>query len=291
VHSTDGTRQTIRALRGVVLTSGGFSHSETLLRTFAPLQAKAVRLGGAGNTGDGLRMAWALGAGFRDMGFIRGTFGCHPSARQTQEPDSVRMPISVGGIAVNRQAQRFVDESLTYKEIGDACLRQPDALAFQIFDSAMLARGSGGLGPLGLRSGLDLGWIVSAATLDDLAALLGLNPASLATTVAAYNADVEAGHDRQFGRTSLVGGFGALAPIESGPFLGFPCTSSVLATYCGLTVDPQTRVLDVFGAEIPGLYAAGEVTGGFHGASYMAGTALAKALVFGRLAGETVARG
>jgi fumarate reductase flavoprotein subunit len=225
------------------------------------------------------------------MGFIRGTFGCHPSARDTQEPDAVRMPISVGGIAINRHARRFVDESRTYKAIGDACLQQPEALAFQMFDAAMLAQGSAGLGPLGLHSGIAQGWIVGTTTLDALAERLGLDGATLAATVAAYNVDAVAGHDRSFGRRTLVGGFGGLAPIAVPPFYGFPCTSAVLATYCGLTVDPQTRVLDVFGAPMAGLYAAGEITGGFHGASYMAGTALAKALVFGRLAGQMAAAG
>jgi flavocytochrome c len=288
VRVRSGTEQvqTVRVRRGVVMASGGFSKSEELLRTFAPLQAKAVRLGGAGNTGDGLKMAWALGAGFRDMGFIRGTFGCHPSARDTHEPDAVRMPISVGGIAVNRHSKRFVNESLTYKEIGDACLRQDDGLAFQIFDERMLAKGSDGIGPLGFRTGVAAGWIVSAPTIDALAERLGLDSIALVTTVAAYNADVAAGRERLFGRTMLVDGFGTMAPIEAAPFYGFMCTSSVLATYCGLTVDPQTRVLDVFGAPITGLHAAGEITGGFHGASYMAGSALTKALVFGRIAGR-----
>ena len=277
------------AVRGVVLTSGGFSHSEELLRTFAPLQARAVRLGGAGNTGDGLRMALALGAGLKDMGFIRGTFGCHPSGRETQDPDCVRMPVSVGGIAVNRAGVRFVNESLTYKELGDACLREDGAMAFQIFDAAMLAQGSGGHGPLGLRTGLEHGWIVEAPTLAALAERLGLDGAVLAATVDEYNRGVALGVDR-LGRRTLVAGFGALAPIKVGPFYGFACTSSVLATYCGLAVDAQTRVLEVFGGVIPGLYAAGEISGGFHGASNMAGTALAKALVFGRLAAREVSK-
>jgi fumarate reductase flavoprotein subunit len=291
VRDESGRPRDIRVRRGVILSSGGFSQNEDLLRNFAPLQAGAVRLGGPGNTGDGLKMAWALGAGFRDMGFIRGTFGCHPSARETHDPDAVRMPISVGGIAVNRAARRFVDESLTYKEIGDACLRQADGLACQIFDDAMLAKGSPGTGPLGLRTGIEAGWIVSAPTLSALAVRLGLDPEGLARTVADYNVSVMAGGDDRFGRASVVGGFGALTPIEVPPFHGYPCTSSVLATYCGLTIDPDTRVLDVFGERIDGLYAAGEVTGGFHGASYMAGTALAKALVFGRIAGRAASKG
>jgi flavocytochrome c len=287
IRNGAGKPRTVRASRGVVLTTGGFSQSEELLRNFAPLQAKAIRLGGPGNTGDGLKMAWALGAGFRDMGFIRGTFGCHPSARDTHEPDAVRMPISAGGIAVNRRGERFVNESLTYKEIGDACLNQEDGLAFQIFDETMLAKGSAGNGPLGLRTGIEFGWIVPAPTLEALAMRLRLDPASLAATVAGYNLGVVSGRDLLFGRASLVGGYGAPAPIEVAPFYGYPCTSSVLATYCGLTVDPAARVLDVFGVPMKGLFAAGEVTGGFHGASYMAGTALAKALVFGRIAGRS----
>ena len=63
----------------------------------------------------------------------------------------------------------------------------------------------------------------------------------------------------------------------------------MLATYCGLTVDPETHVLDVYGEEIPGLYAAGEVTGGFHGAGYVTGTSVGKSGVFGRLAGLAAA--
>ena len=70
-----------------------------------------------------------------------------------------------------------------------------------------------------------------------------------------------------------------------GPFYAHLSGTSVLATYCGLTIDPDTRVLDVYGEEIPGLYAAGEVTGGFHGAGYVTGTSVGKSGVFGRLAG------
>lgn len=76
-----GKIQAIRARRGVVLAAGGFSRNAEMLKTFAPGQSKAVQYGGAGNTGDGIRMAWALGAGLRDMGYIKGTFGFHPDAR------------------------------------------------------------------------------------------------------------------------------------------------------------------------------------------------------------------
>ena len=88
----------------------------------------------------------------------------------------------------------------------------------------------------------------------------------------------------------IVIGGGALVKIERPPFYAFCSTSVVLATYCGLTVDAATRVLDVFGEPIAGLYAAGEMTGGFHGVAYMTGTSLGKCTVFGRIAGRTAAR-
>jgi fumarate reductase flavoprotein subunit len=74
--------------------------------------------------------------------------------------------------------------------------------------------------------------------------------------------------------------------LERPPFYGYPTRSAVVGTYCGLVVDARLRVLDVFAAPIDHLHAAGHVTGGFHGAGYMTGTALSKAAVFGRLAGR-----
>ena len=115
---------------GAVLATGGFMRSESLLEKFAPGQAKALRMGSAGCTGDGLRMAWQLGAVLRGMGFIKGTFGIHPSAGP--EDHLFLHSVYLGAIAVNQRAQRFVNESLSYKLIGEACLAQPDAIGFQI---------------------------------------------------------------------------------------------------------------------------------------------------------------
>ena len=109
--------------------------------------------------------------------------------------------------------------------------------------------------------------------------------------MARYNADAAAGRDSQFGRTGLAAGYGKLHPIAEAPFYGFPSTSAVLATYAGLSVDPRMRVLDVFGAPIEGLFAAGEVIGGLHGAAYMTGSSLGKSAIFGRLAGRGAAGG
>ena len=97
------------------------------------------------------------------------------------------------------------------------------------------------------------------------------------------------GKDSVFGRDSLTSGFGKPLKIEKGPFFLYPTQPRCIATYCGLRIDANARVIDVFGEAIPGLYACGEATGVVHGAAYMTGTALGKAFSFGRLAALDIA--
>lgn len=278
----EGAQAPVRARWGVVLATGGFSRNERLLHLFAPGQAGAQRMGGPGNTGDGLLMAWRLGAGFRDMAYIKGTFGNHPSAGT--EDHFLLFPIYAGGIAVNAHAQRFVDESLSYKLIGDACLRQPGCIGYQIFDAPIFARGKPGIPSMDFQADLAAGRVIQAPTLRELAARLGLDGASLEATVARYNRFVAEGRDADFGRDGLCNHYGDLVAIHTAPFYAFASMSVVLATYCGLTVDDSMRVHDVYGVPIGGLFAAGGVIGGFHGQAYMTGTANGKAAIFGRIA-------
>ena len=104
-----------------------------------------------------------------------------------------------------------------------------------------------------------------------------------------YNRLAPHGKD-PLGRTSLSSGWGTPQEIKSPPFFIMPAVAAVMGTYCGLTITPDAEVLTQKKQIIPGLYAAGEVTGGFHGASYITGTAFAKAHAFGRIAGLAMAR-
>src|SRR5690606_16192253 len=101
--------------------------------------------------------------------------------------------------------------------------------------------------------------------------------------------DVEQGRDTLFGRDGLANHYGKLRKIHEPPFYAYPSTTAVLATYGGLAIDSQARLLDVYGEAIDGVFAAGEVTGGFHGAAYMTGSSLGKSAVFGRIAGSSAA--
>lgn len=272
---------------GVVIASGGFSRGDDLLRIFAPEQLAGIPYGGLGNTGDGLRMAWKLGAGLADMSFISGTFGSHPETGI--EFHELLTANYMGAIIVNREGRRFVDESLSYKPLGAACLAQPDGLGFEIFDASVRARSHPGvpLNDIGFLE--DLGHVHRADTLEGLASAAGIDAAGLSETVAAYNRAVAGDEPDAFGRTGLVNGIGELVPVIQPPFYAYPAKTLMTSTYCGLSITPEARVKDVNGDTIEGLFAVGEVTGGFHGAAYMTGTSLGKGAVFGRIAAHAIA--
>ena len=269
----------------VVLASGGFTQSEELLERFAPAMEHALRAGGAGNTGDGLLMAAKVGAGLADMAFVKGTFGIFPWRSAAEEGTGI-LAVYKGAIAVNGYGERFINESLPYKVMGDACLAQPEALAFQIFDENVLVQSDASVPIYNFRRRLEAGQVRRADTLEELAEQLGIPADALCSTVTGYNQRLRDGAPDALGRTTLCGGVGKPTPLDTPPYYGFPSTTVVLATYCGVRVDNETRVLDVFGTVIPGLYAAGEVTGGFHGDGYVTGSSLGKSAVFGRIAGR-----
>jgi len=296
VHLISGEqRYEARARGGVIIATGGFSRSRDLIRKFAPELSDAPGWGGAGNEGDGLTMAWALGADVADMGFVTATFG----VAINHYPDTVarpgdelllRMAMYRGGIAVNLEARRFADESQSYKKLATACLYQPRGIAFQIFDQAVMDQSVPNPTVNDLKGAFEKGVIRKADSWADLARQIGIDSAALEETVARYNGFVATGKDLDFGRETLSGGFGRPAVLQTAPFYALPCSAAVLSTYAGLRVAPTTmQVRNVFGDTIEGLYAAGEVVGGFHGAGYMSGSSLGKAAIFGRVAGAQAA--
>lgn len=284
VETAEGPRRILAD--AVVVATGGFSRSPELLTRFAPQMENALRAGGPGCTGDGMLMAWQLGAGVVDTPYVKGTYGIYPEPHPDEDGTGI-LAVYKGAIAVNREGRRFVDESLPYKEIGDAALSQPGVTTWQVFDSQVLAASNDEVPIYDFAGRERAGMLLQGHTIAELEARIGLPQGSLVTTVADYNARI--GSDDALGRTHLSGGVGTPFPLAQPPFYAHPTGTVVLATYCGLTVDTRLRVLDVFGQPIERLYAAGEVIGGFHGGGYMTGTSIGKAGIFGRLAGTHAA--
>lgn len=273
------------ARQAVLLASGGFVQDRALIHRFVPQYDNAVFIGGEGNEGDGLRMAWALGADVRDLPYIKGTFGKHPLDEHNHH---ACLAVYKGAIAVNQDGLRFVDESQSYKLLGDAVMQQPFGVGYQILDQAIMHSGDNQVRILDFTRRLEEGLFVEAQTLAQLARLIEVPEAVLLAQVSAYNEAVRQGQVPEFGRQHLVHQHGELRTIEHPPFYAYPSTAAVFGTYCGVIVDSHLRVIDVFGEPIAGLLAAGEMLGGFHGAAYMTGSALGKAAVFGRLAGASL---
>jgi fumarate reductase flavoprotein subunit len=222
------------------------------------------------------------------MVHIKGTYGKHPMDENNHH---ACLAVYKGAIAVNQDGRRYVDESLSYKLLGDACMQQPYGVTYQILDRDIMQSGDNRVRILDFERRLEEGLFVEAESLEQLAKLLELPEAEFLADVAAYNQAVNQGELPAFGRRHLVHLHGQLRTISRPPFYAYPSTAAVFGTYCGVKVDPQMRVYDVFGAPIEGLLAAGEMVGGLHGAAYMTGSALGKAAIFGRLAAATAVNG
>jgi fumarate reductase flavoprotein subunit len=275
------------ATKAVILATGGYARDAALLTLFTPAMKTAPAITGVGCTGDGLRMAWALGAGLADVAYVKATYGFRPGATTISDMSLIYYK---GAIMVNQAGKRFVNESLSYKLLGDASAVQPGGYSYLIYDEPVrqaMLKDSQSL--LGIEK--TQGAVVKADSLAALSAMVDIKSDVLEDAIRQYNENVSRGMDPQFGRTTLSAGYGKPIEIKTAPFYAFKAVGVILGTYSGVTINTKAQVIDVYANVIPGLYAIGEVTGGFHGAAYMTGTALGKTQVFGLIAAKTVATG
>jgi len=278
----------IEAKRGIVLATGGFSRSRELIGVFAPELLSAVKHGGVANTGDGLMLACDLGAGLADLGYVSGSFGGairnYPHGVQgADEVPPLLFSFLSGGIMVNAEGQRFVNEGQPYKALGGAGMAQTGGIAFQVFDSKLLETAFDDSSVNNYPEGIAAGYIRTADTIADLARAMAIDPDALEATVKRYNANVRDGSDPDFGRTSN------LMTVDAPPYCIAATANALTSTYGGITTNGDMAVTDWMGEPIQGLYAAGEVVGGFHGAGYLSGTSLSSSSTFGMLAGRAAA--
>lgn len=287
IYQQNGEQKECYASKGIVLTAGGFSQSEDLLGAFAPQLEHTIRLGGEGNHGDGIKLAASVGAWLEDFPYLKGTYGFHPIS--TNQKKRQAHAFYKGGIIVNEQGKRFVNESISYKLLGDAALQQPNQHTFQVWDQTVMNQGVEHDALYDFQLLFNEGLIIQADTLEELAEKTGLPSQSLLQTIDSYNKHLIIGDD-PFGRKTLTHTFGKPTPLQNGPFYAMETATAMLATYAGVRVNEDAEVLNPFGDPIKGLYAAGEMVGGFHGAGYMTGSSLGKAAIFGRIAAEQALR-
>jgi 3-oxosteroid 1-dehydrogenase len=293
------------AAAAVVLASGGFEWNPRLRKAF--LSFPVTPISAPSNEGDGLELGLKAGAAVADMTAIWGVPVISAPVHQYDGLQSGRMGnvemTLPGSITVNAAGKRFVNEALNYH---DACRvfasvdphtgRQHNNPAWLVFDSTYLSK----YPVAGSSPGSPAEWMASARTVEELAGMLGIDPAGLGATVARFNTDAAAGVDTEFHRGAtpqdrFLGDSGntpnpCLAPLATGPFYAAPISAGVLGTSGGLDTDFDGRVLDRSRQPISGLYAAGNVSASVFRNNYPGGGAtLGSAITRAFAAGEHLA--
>ncbi len=295
----NGRTVEVRA-KAVVLAAGGFqANTEMRTRYLGPLWELAKVRGTRFNTGDGIRMALEIGAmptgnwsGAHAVGWDRNA----PEFGDLSVGDNFQKHSYPLGIMINANGERFVDEgadfrNYTYAKYGRVILMQPGQFAWQVFDQKVI--------PM-LRDEYRIKQVTKARadTLEELAnKLVDVDAAKALETIKAYNNAVmtEAPFDPNVKDGRGTRGLGIpksnwANTIDQPPFEAYAVTCGITFTFGGLKVDTSARVIDVEGAPIPGLFAAGELVGGVFYFNYPGGTGLMNGAVFGRIAGASAGR-
>lgn len=272
-----GANVTLHANSGVVLATGGFSANAPMVAEYnnywPGLSDTMPSTNAPTITGDGIIMAQEVGADLTGMGFAQLMPSSHPvdgslfsgiwGSAETQ-------------VFVNKEGKRYVNEYAERDVLSKAALEQTDGIFYIICDNKIAKDAD--------VEGMEAaGNVVVADTLEELAEKLEIPVDTFVAEIERYNSFVDAQKDDDFGKP-LFG-----EKIDEAPFVATPRSPALHHTMGGVKIDTDTHVLSTEGTPIPGLYAAGEVTGGLHAGNRLGGNAMTDFLVFGRIAGENAA--
>jgi len=282
-----GGKQKIRS-KAVILACGGFESNPEMRARYLGQNWDLVKVRGTRyNTGDGIKMATDLGAS--PFGHWS---GCHASVidaeaaaveAATDESTRYSYPYSV---MINMNGERFVDEGedfqvYTYAKTGRRILAQPGQIAYQVYDQKTV--------PL-LRSTYMRARPITANSIEELADGLGVDRARLRRTIDQFNQAVSPtpfDSSKRDGKCTTglnVDKSNWASPIDSPPYQAYAVACGITFTYGGLKINPQCSVLNADDEAIPGLWAAGELTGGFFYHNYPSGSGLMRGAITGHVA-------
>ena len=270
VKATGASGETVTVnAKAVVLATGGFGANLDMVVKYKPELKGFMTTNAPGIQGQGIEMAEAIGAATVDMDQIQ----IHPTVEANTAALITEGLRGDGAVLINAEGKRFIDEVGTRDVVSAAEIAQTGSYSWLVVDQAMVDNSSV------IQGYIKKGYTVTGATYEELAKAMGVDGAALAETMNNWNGYVEAKNDPDFGRTSFAN------PLNTAPYYAIKVTAGVHHTMGGLKINPNTEVLNENGEVIPGLFAAGEVTGGVHGANRLGGNAVADFTVFGRIAG------
>ena len=270
VKATGSTGETVTVnAKAVVLTTGGFGANLDMVVKYKPELKGFMTTNAAGIQGQGIEMAEAIGAATVDMDQIQ----IHPTVEANTAALITEGLRGDGAVLINAEGKRFIDEVGTRDVVSAAEIAQTGSYSWLVVDQAMVDASSV------IQGYIKKGYTVTGETYEELGEAMGVDAAAFAETMEKWNGYVEAKNDPDFGRTSFAN------PLNTAPYYAVKVTAGVHHTMGGLKINANTEVLNEKGEVIPGLFAAGEVTGGVHGANRLGGNAVADFTVFGRIAG------
>ena len=271
----DGNKVTINA-KSVVIATGGFGANAEMVEKYKPELKGFATTNAEGAQGQGIEMATAVGAATVDMDQIQ----IHPTVHIEEDGNAHLITEGLrgdGAILVNAEGKRFYDEVSTRDKVSAAIIAQPDKSAWLVVDQSMVDKSAV------IAGYIKSGYTVTGATYEELAKAMGVDEATFVSTMNTWNQAVEAKSDAEFNRTSFAN------PLTAAPYYAIKITPAVHHTMGGIVINPKAEVLNEKGEVISGLFAAGEVTGGVHGANRLGGNAVADFVVFGRISGQSAA--
>ena len=270
VKATGASGETVTVnAKAVVLATGGFGANLDMVVKYKPELKGFMTTNAPGIQGQGIEMAQAIGAATVDMDQIQ----IHPTVEANTAALITEGLRGDGAVLINAEGKRFIDEVGTRDVVSAAEIAQTGSYSWLVVDQAMVDASSV------IQGYIKKGYTVTGATYEELGKAMGVDAAAFAETMEKWNGYVEAKNDPDFGRTSFAN------PLNTAPYYAVKVTAGVHHTMGGLKINANTEVLNEKGEVIPGLFAAGEVTGGVHGANRLGGNAVADFTVFGRIAG------
>ena len=275
IKATGASGETITInAKAVILTSGGFGANLDMVVEYKPELKGFMTTNAPGILGQGIKMAQAIGADTVDMDQIQ----IHPTVEANTAALITEGLRGDGAVLINAEGKRFIDEVGTRDVVSAAEIAQTGSYSWLVVDQAMVDASSV------IQGYIKKGYTVTGETYEELGKAMGVDEAAFAETMNTWNGYVEAKNDPDFGRTSFAN------KLDTAPYYAIKVTAGVHHTMGGLKINTNTEVLNENGEVIPGLFAAGEVTGGVHGANRLGGNAVADFTVFGRIAGAAASK-
>ena len=262
--------ETINA-KAVILATGGFGANHKMVEKYRPELKGFSTTNHPGATGDGIILAQQVGAGLTDIEQIQ----IHPTVIKKNGALISESMRARGGFLLNKNGKRFTNELLTRDVVSANELKQPGGIAYLVIDNSIYSKNKMAQNYTAEKL------MTKCDTIADVAKLIGVDEKVVQASFDQYHKAFDNKKDDLFGRPEM------LIHMDQAPYFVAEVTPGIHHTMGGVKIDPQAEVLIPEKKPIPGLFAAGEVTGGVHGGNRIGGNAVADIITFGRISANS----